>query len=177
MHKHGLAVMRCQPFHVGHNRLISRMMEECEKVTIVIGSIQEHGTARNPFSYNTRKKMIQNAWRSHPRYDDLRIMGLQDINNAAEWAQYVIEFVNENTPFQNPVDAYYCGTDYDGHWFRSQKISLVVIPRIDLAHPFVSASMVREMISYGDPRWRDFVPPENHSLIETELSKRAEGIV
>ncbi len=177
MHKHGLTVMRCQPFHVGHNRIIARMLDECEHVTVVIGSIQERGTARNPFSYTVRKKMIQNVWKNHPRYGDLRIMGLQDINNPGEWAQYVIDFVNENSSFPEKVDAYYCGSDYDGHWFRAQKIALEFVNRIDLAHPYVSASMIREMLTYGDPRWQDFVPAENHALIEQERAKRADGII
>lgn len=55
-YQHGLSIMRAQPFHIGHARLIDRMLRECEKVTIILGSIQEQGTERNPLNYTTRKK-------------------------------------------------------------------------------------------------------------------------
>ena len=57
---HGLCIMRAQPFHIGHQKLIDKMLRECERVTVVLGSIQEQGTSRNPLNYTTRKKMIQN---------------------------------------------------------------------------------------------------------------------
>lgn len=56
---HGLAVMRAQPLHIGHEKVIRDMLAKCGKVTIILGSIQEQGTARNPFSYTERKQMIK----------------------------------------------------------------------------------------------------------------------
>ena len=82
-YQHGLSIMRAQPFHIGHQKLVDRMLKECERVTIVLGSIQEQGTARNPLNYTTRKKMIQNIYRSRPEYERLKIIGLFDINNPA----------------------------------------------------------------------------------------------
>ena len=55
-YKHGLSIMRAQPFHIGHAKMIDKMLRECEQVTIVLGSIQEQGTERNPLNYTTRKK-------------------------------------------------------------------------------------------------------------------------
>ena len=67
-YKHGLSIMRAQPFHIGHAKMIDKMLRECEQVTIVLGSIQEQGTERNPLNYTTRKKMIQNVYRNRPEY-------------------------------------------------------------------------------------------------------------
>lgn len=97
-YQHGLSIMRAQPFHIGHARLIDRMLRECEKVTIILGSIQEQGTERNPLNYTTRKKMIQNVYRHRPEYERLKVIGLFDINNPAEWAEYVLDFMNESLP-------------------------------------------------------------------------------
>ena len=80
-YKHGLSIMRAQPFHIGHAKMIDKMLRECEQVTIVLGSIQEQGTERNPLNYTTRKKMIQNVYRNRPEYARLKIIGLFDINN------------------------------------------------------------------------------------------------
>lgn len=95
-YQHGLSIMRAQPFHIGHQKLVDRMLKECERVTIVLGSIQEQGTARNPLNYTTRKKMIQNIYRSRPEYERLKIIGLFDINNPAEWGEYVLDFIAES---------------------------------------------------------------------------------
>ena len=97
-YKHGLSIMRAQPFHIGHAKMIDKMLRECEQVTIVLGSIQEQGTERNPLNYTTRKKMIQNVYRNRPEYPRLKIIGLFDINNPAEWAEYVLDFMNESLP-------------------------------------------------------------------------------
>ena len=94
-YKHGLSIMRAQPFHIGHQKLVDRMLRECERVTIILGSIQEQGTARNPLNYTTRKKMIQNIYRLKNEYERLKIVGLFDINNPAEWGEYVLDFIND----------------------------------------------------------------------------------
>ena len=31
-YKHGLTIMRAQPFHIGHALLIDRMLKDCERV-------------------------------------------------------------------------------------------------------------------------------------------------
>ena len=97
-YKHGLSIMRAQPFHIGHAKIIDTMLKKCEKVTIILGSIQEHGTERNPLNYTTRKKMIQNIYRSKPEYERLKVVGLFDINNPAEWGGYVLDFISESFP-------------------------------------------------------------------------------
>ena len=106
-YKHGLSIMRAQPFHIGHAKMIDKMLRECEQVTIVLGSIQEQGTERNPLNYTTRKKMIQNVYRNRPEYPRLKIIGLFDINNPAEWAEYVLDFMNESLPQLGRPDVYY----------------------------------------------------------------------
>ena len=32
-YKHGLSIMRAQPFHIGHAKMIDKMLRECEQVT------------------------------------------------------------------------------------------------------------------------------------------------
>lgn len=171
-YKHGLSVMRAQPFHIGHAKMIDKMLEESERVTIVLGSIQEQGTERNPLNYTNRKKMIQNIYRNKPEYDRLRIVGLFDINNPVEWAGYVMEFVVENFSDLPKPDAYYAGSNYDAHWFKEVFENIEINDRTDPSFPFVTASMVRDMIKFGDPRWKNFIHPENYDLIEETFYKK-----
>ena len=171
-YQHGLSIMRAQPFHIGHARLIDRMLRECEKVTIILGSIQEQGTERNPLNYTTRKKMIQNVYRHRPEYERLKVIGLFDINNPAEWAEYVLDFMNESLPQLGRPDVYYAGSSYDAHWFKSAFRNIEYVDRTDRSFPFVTGTMVRDMIKFGDPRWQDFIHPENYNLIEEHFYRK-----
>jgi hypothetical protein len=63
------------------------MLSECEEATVVIGSAQESGTEKNPLPYFTRKKMIQNVYRSKEEYSRLRIIGVKDVINTS-WQNY-----------------------------------------------------------------------------------------
>ena len=168
-HKHGLVIMRAQPFHIGHEKIINRMLKECEKATVLLGSIQEHGTPKNPFNYTTRKKMIQNIYRNTPDYPRLKIMGIYDINNPIEWADYVFDFLHESIPEWGLPDVYYAGSTYDAHWFKSVVEKIELVDRTDPDFPFVSGSMIRDMLKYKDPRWKDFIHPANCDLIQNHF--------
>lgn len=171
-YQHGLTVMRAQPFHVGHSRIIDNMLQKCAYVTVILGSIQEQGTERNPLNYTTRKKLIQNVYRGHPEYERLKIIGLFDINNPAEWAEYVLDFMGESFPQLVRPDVYFAGSDYDAHWFKLAFQAIEYIDRTDMNFPFVTGTMVRDMIKYGDRRWKNFVHPENYELIENNFMKK-----
>ena len=81
---------RFQPFHKGHLKDIQKILNECEKVIIAIGSSQEHGTLNNPFPYNQRKTMIQLALEyENIAKEKYKIIAVPDINNDKLWVKYV----------------------------------------------------------------------------------------
>ena len=131
LYEHGAAVMRLQPYHIGHERMILRMLKECRHVSLVIGSIQERGTDRNPFNYTNRKKMVKNRLQRFMDTKQLWVYGLADIHNDVDWAPYVLDFINDQIHVDTipPVEAYYCGSDYDGSWFKKHVKNLVMIDR------------------------------------------------
>lgn len=163
--------MRLQPFHIGHERMIRRMCEESQHVTILIGSMTEHGTPKNPFSYLERKKMVQNRFNKTEHEHKLRIFGIADIGDDQAWPTYVMDQVRDYLPEHPPVSAYYCGSDYDGSWFRNMKLDLVKLDRTDQEFPFVSGTMVRDMCMYGDSRWKLYIHEDNHALVENLVTK------
>ncbi|MFR8205008.1 MAG: hypothetical protein ACLU99_00770 [Alphaproteobacteria bacterium] len=99
--------MRAQPLHIGHERVLRDMLEKCARVTVILGSIQEQGTARNPFTYLTRKQMILNIFQNETAR--LKVMGLFDINNPTQWSDFVLDFMRENMPEWGTPDVYYAG--------------------------------------------------------------------
>ncbi|MDR1694835.1 MAG: hypothetical protein LBR70_06585 [Lactobacillaceae bacterium] len=171
-YKHGLCIMRAQPFHIGHERIVDNMLNDCELVTVILGSIQEHGTQRNPLNYTTRKKMIQNVYRNSSDYARLKIIGLFDINNPGEWANYVYDFIVDSFPELSKPDVYYAGSEYDAHWFKRIFKNIIIVERVNTDFPFVTGNMVRDMLSFGDERWKNFINSENHKIIEDNFFKK-----
>ena len=174
--KSGLAVMRAQPPHIGHIKLIRRMLEKCDKIILILGSVQEQGTDRNPYTYIQRKQMLQKIFAGTPEADRITILGMFDINNPTQWADFVLDFLHEALPNMPRPDVYFAGSEYDAQWFRHVFNNIRIEDRVDYNFPYVSGSMVRDMIKIGDQRWKNFVPESIHDMIEhpTVLQK---GIV
>ena len=49
-YKTGLVLGRFQTFHKGHEYIINKALEICDKVLVFIGSSDKSGTIENPFS-------------------------------------------------------------------------------------------------------------------------------
>lgn len=165
-YKHGLCVMRAQPFHIGHQKIIDKMLHECELVTIALGSIQESHTEHNPFDYNIRQQMIENVYRDNKEFSRLNICGISDINNPPKWGEYVVSCLKENFSQNTLPDVYYAGSEEDASLLSPYFSYTVIVDRNDKSFPYVSGTMVRDMIKQKDNRWKNFVPSKNHVLVE-----------
>lgn len=88
--KLGITLGRFQTFHKGHQEIIDKALELCEKVGVFIGSSQESGTNKNPFTYEMRKEILNKVYG-----DKIFIFPLPDIGvgNNSRWGDYVIENV------------------------------------------------------------------------------------
>lgn len=177
LYKHALVVMRAQPLHIAHEKVIREMLEKSAKATLILGSIQEQGTPRNPFAYTERKQMIKNVFATEIESKRLRVIGLFDINNPTEWGNFVLDFLAEAFPDLERPDVYYAGSAYDAQWFKKVFENFEIIDRTDYNFPYVSGSMVRDMMTIGDCRWKDFVNPLNHDMVETYLTSQKKGII
>lgn len=163
-YQHGFCIIRCQPFHLGHDRLIKKMMEECTYGTVVIGSAQESGTEKNPLPYFIRKKMIQNVWRQQEAYNRLRIIGVKDVKDTP-WDWHVLESIRKDQPDQPNPDIMYVGNEKEYLLFAARVPNVGVCSRTTQNFPFLSGNMVRDMIMLKDDRWQEFVHPQNKELI------------
>lgn len=168
-YQHGFCIIRCQPFHIGHDRLIKKMMEECEHGTVLIGSAQESGTEKNPFPYFVRKKMIQNVWRKNEAYERLRIVAIKDANNIP-WNLHVLETIQNEQADKPKPDVIYVGDESEYLFFENDIPNVGVCSRTTQDFPFLSGNMVRDMIALKDIRYKKFVHPENVELIQKEFS-------
>ncbi len=164
-YQHGFCILRCQPFHIGHNRLIQKMMEECAYGTVLIAAAQECGTSVNPLPYFMRKKMIQNVWRKNESYNRLRIMGIRNKSNIA-WDEYVMDSIARELPHLPVPDVMYVGDEREYNLFSARVPNVGICSRTTQDFPFLSGNMVRDMILLNDERWKNFIPIENQDLIK-----------
>jgi len=88
----GVLVGRFQGVHSGHEMMIDTALAICGEVGIFIGSSQESGTAKNPFTYEIRREMLRRIYG-----DKVKIFPLPDIGvgNCAEWGEYVAREAKE----------------------------------------------------------------------------------
>lgn len=158
----GLIVMRGQPLHNGHISLINLMLKECNNCNIVLGSIQESGTERNPFTFEERKQMIKNIYG-----DKINIYGVEDIpNNNELWLKTIFSKI------KNKVDIYYCGDDDNGIFFKNDIKTIRKLDRNNQKEDLkISGTEIREMIINKNIKWKNFVPKKNIKLIEDYIKK------
>jgi len=143
--KTALAVMRLQPLHEGHRILIDTMLAVCDRVIVAIGSTQESGTDRNPYSYEARRAMVLEHYGDRP---GLAIIPLVDIGakNRDEWITYLRhELQNANLP--EPTD-YYSGSDEDADWYIETGWRIHIVDR-ETVGKGISATAIRERIKAG----------------------------
>ena len=146
-YKCGLYIGRFQPLHVGHTHVIAKMLMECEKVVIAVGSTQEYGTKRNPFSFAQRKCFIE---RCFPYYiHHTYIVPLRDrekVSNDASWGDYVFE--NIKKLYDLTPDVIYEGEETERTtWYDNLDVDIIKVPRTTIP---ISATEVREGIINND---------------------------
>ena len=86
----GILVGRFQTLHSGHADMINRAIELCDKVGIFVGSSNESGTSKNPFSYETREDILKTVFG-----EKIYVYPLPDIGvgNNSTWGDYVLKNV------------------------------------------------------------------------------------
>jgi nicotinamide-nucleotide adenylyltransferase len=135
----GLVLGRFQTFHKGHEFIIDKAVEFCDNVCVLVGSSQESGTLKNPFSYEIRERLLKKIYG-----DKIKVFPLPDIgvgNNSA-WGEYVLKTVKEH--FNRFPDLLVSGKEerriswFDG--LDSAQISELYVPKI----LDVSATKMRE---------------------------------
>ena len=88
----GMVLGRFQPLHAGHEEIIRAALARCERVCVLVGSAQEMGTEKNPFSYALRRELLADVF-GH----ELSVYPLPDagLGNNSAWGGYVLQKVRD----------------------------------------------------------------------------------
>lgn len=158
----GLLVGRFQMLHLGHQRMIDRAAECCRQVGILIGSSDESGTFRNPFSYELRKELLEKVYGSR-----ISVSPLPDIHvgNVPAWGEYVLDTAEQ--AFGVRPDLFISGREERReHWFSGpggRYLNELLIPKT----LEISASDCRDALLRGDRiLWESLTDPRLHPEFE-----------
>lgn len=151
----GLIVGRFQTLHTGHEDMICKAIALCDRVGLFVGSSQESGTFKNPFSYELRREMLADVFG-----DRVSIYPLPDIGvgNNAKWGDYVLGQVEAR--FGGLPDLVVSGKEARRlDWFDSiagNGISELYVPKcIEM-----SASQMRQFFMEDDyEQWKSYTNP------------------
>ncbi len=91
-----LLIGRFQPFHNGHLEVVRKISQECDTMTIGIGSAQLSHTFENPFTAGERHLMISRAL-EQSGLRNYFLVPIVDIHRYAIWVAHVASMV---PPFQ-----------------------------------------------------------------------------
>lgn len=152
----GLVVGRFQTLHTGHEDMIRKAIALCDRVGLFVGSSQESGTFKNPFSYELRREMLNDVFGSNVCVYPLPDIG---VGNNAKWGDYVLGQVAER--FGRLPDLVVSGKEERRlDWFDSiagNGISELYVPKsIEM-----SASQMRQFFAEDDfEKWKSYTNPK-----------------
>ena len=180
----GLAVMRTQPLHKGHTRIIDTMIQDSDVAIIGMGSCNVSRTQHDPFTPEERKEMLRNVYG-----DRIKIVMLSDLGitpGKDDWVNYVLGKIRK-LGLPEPSD-YYSGSHGDSVWYKNRFVDYVGDRHPGWQYEFVredgtvdfrrlhildrsmndvpAATDIRTLISMSDESWKKWVPRVNHKFIE-----------
>lgn len=153
--------------HLGHVSLFDTCQKFCKRTLILVGSAQESGTLRNPFTVETRIAVIRQTY-PHISEDALIIKGINDLKNEFntnnDWGKYLKSQVELH--MGKFADLLVYGNDgFRTSWFAPEDListDQLVISRTALN---VSATMVRGLLVIDDEEtWKRCVHPNIHGM-------------
>lgn len=152
--KKALFVGRFQPMHIGHLKAIKWILKKYDKVIIIIGSSQDSFTEKNPFTFEERKKMIQNTLRSEQiQKNKYKIIGIPDVYDDKKWVNNILKKVK--------FDVVLTKNSWTKKCFTKAKIPVGPHPMFGN----VSGSKIRKMIK-NNKKWEKYVPKEVEKIMK-----------
>ncbi len=146
-----LFIGRFQPFHIGHYKMVKYLLENYDKVIVVVGSSQECLTKQNPFSANERRTMIHLCF---PNASKLEIISLTDVSNDDLWVTHLSSNVPE-------FDHIYSNNDLVIRLFKEKGIE---VKGMFFDRHKLEGKKIRGLLKKGEGK--DLLPPEVYDYLK-----------
>ena len=135
--------------------VLRKIFQECDHVTVGIGSAQMSHMDSNPFTAGERYLMIAEALRAEG-YSNFYIVPVEDLNRYALW----VAQVSSMCP---PFDIVYSNNPGTRRLFREAGYEVRTSPLYNRDH-FSGTEVRRRMLTGGD--WRSLVPKRVAEVID-----------
>jgi bifunctional NMN adenylyltransferase/nudix hydrolase len=178
--KLGMILGRFNHIHLGHQLMIDSALKVCDKVLLLVGSSQECGTERNPFSLYTRMNLIRDMYQEEIQYEDLLLGHIDDMTNendhSTDWGEFVLKKVDMwrgHYGVNDKLDCIISGTEEDRMlWFDKDSVQGVGQLTIPKEKMNISATEMRKYLTHNDyAGWKDYQLFNNSSKVFKELRK------
>jgi len=145
--KRGLYIGRFQPYHLGHQAVLQKIVDEVDEIVVGLGSAQASHTPENPFTAGERISMI---WPALKCLDvACYVIPLEDMARNAVWVSHVVAMTpNFDVVYSN----------------NPLVVQLFVEAGVEVRRPpmyrreVYSGTAIRRMMLAGDESWKRLVP-------------------
>jgi nicotinic acid mononucleotide adenylyltransferase len=146
MDKHGVFVGRLCPIHLGHERVIQAMLDQCgvEKSLVLIGSSNTPMSLRHFFSYKDRSAFLAQL------FPNVRVMGLPDFPGDDDQWTLALDHMLAGAGMEPTKVTFFGGCDEDLRFFADNRLT-VEVNRFDGSSPKISATEVRDALIHERP--------------------------
>lgn len=174
----GMIIGRFQHLHIGHVEMIKQGLLVCDKILLLVGSSQESGTIRNPFSCSLRMEIIETIFQPEIKENRLFVGHIRDLTNendhSLDWGDYVFKVIDDwkqHYGIQTDVGYMVYGNDEERQtWYRKEHIAEVKQLVLDRECIPISATKMREYLNNDDRiSWESHMPADR---IPKELMDR-----
>ena len=165
---HGLVIGRFQPFHNGHRALLQKALEDCQQVTVAIGSSTARPSLRNPFTAAERRQMVAACFPVDLATGRLRVVEVPDVNNPPKYVAHVLGITG-------PIDRAYGNDPSTLDLFADAGIATHSPGLVDRERS--EASAIRIQLAEDDSAWRKAVPAAVAPLLQQwDAGRRLRGM-
>jgi bifunctional NMN adenylyltransferase/nudix hydrolase len=85
---------RFQPFHLGHESVVTNALTQTDKIIVLVGSPYQPRTVRNPWDFNERERFIRANFSEEDNRRILVLPLMDNIYNDAAWIRSVQQIVS-----------------------------------------------------------------------------------
>ena len=137
------------------------MLNDCEKIIILIGNSQSYGTEVNPFNVITRLELLKEIYGDNDRvtigfFPDLKEPPKTE-DEYPQWGDWVIRFAEFYTGAV--PDVVYGGDNTKLDWiYKNQNIEKVTVEMND-----ITATKIRDLLKENnEEEWKKITDPKIH---------------
>ena len=176
-----LVLGRYQHLHTGHQMIIEMARKISKKTLVLIGSSEKSGTVRNPYTIQTRRKIIEKVYGNEKDVIIAELKDLSDENNISfEWGRYLLDNVQKIVGRKPDLMIYGKDESRKG-WFDENEIKDITELIVSRNKINISATKLREYLVNNDyDNWSKFVPKEiynDYEELRNELIEKFNKII